>query len=72
MKLEPSDPSDSPKRARCTVFLAPEHAKHLRTLAEQVGMKPGALATALLEELLPTVVGVRRRLQIERNGGPPR
>jgi hypothetical protein len=46
----------------------------LTALAQSAGIRRTTLATALLEELLPSVSGVRQRLQIERsqNGAPSR
>jgi hypothetical protein len=38
----------------------------LDALAAEAGMTKSAMATALFEELLPTIKGVRRRLQIIR------
>jgi hypothetical protein len=52
------------KSMGCSV-LNETHAR-LIELAQGAGMPPARLAGELLDELVPTVTGVRRRLQIVR------
>jgi hypothetical protein len=58
----------SDERPQVNIRLDQESFDKLKRLAEEAGMYPGALAAALLLELLPTVKGVRRRLQVIRDG----
>lgn len=63
------------KNGKIYVGLSPDAEAKLNELANDAGMMPSRVASALLQELLPTVTGVRMRLQITRaapNGGTPR
>lgn len=50
------------------IRLTPAADDKLAELARGSGIAKARVAAAMLEELLPSVTGVRQRLQITRNG----
>jgi hypothetical protein len=60
-------------RSGISVSVTPETLQRLNELADAVpGMQRGRLAGELLDELVPTVASVKRRLQITRKEGAAR
>jgi hypothetical protein len=66
--------ADDDRRSRpMNITLSKAASDQLDELAAGAGIRRAALARALFEELLPTVTGVRHRLQIttRANGARP-
>lgn len=59
-------PKDTSRTRNLSFRLTEADYDKLDALASEAGMTKSAMATALFEELLPTIKGVRRRLQIIR------
>lgn len=58
----------STRKSNLNVYVRAETRARLGELARDADMAPTRLAAELLEELVPTITGVRRRLQVTRAG----
>jgi hypothetical protein len=68
-----TQPGETVSKRAVSMQLRPATVERLDQLAADAGLPRATVAALLLEELLPSVTGVRMRLQVTRtgNGGAP-